>query len=123
MPRVKKAGLKTGNGSTVVEGMGKVVAEIKPKTTKKAKDYADFYKKYSHVVKGSVREPTKEDLKVLTKCHGRVCTIKCTDCGTERVINVQDAFQVTRCPACKVKAAKEARKARRAKKTKARKTA
>jgi len=35
---------------------------------------------------------------------GAVCTINCVECGAERVIKIQDKFQVTRCLACQKKA-------------------
>ena len=51
---------------------------------------------------------------------GNVCTITCVDCGAERIVKVQDKFQVTRCIACQKKALNkkryENRKVNRAKK-------
>lgn len=48
-----------------------------------------------------VRQPaaviTTNDGKVL---HGKTTTINCIDCGAERIIKVQDAFQVKRCVTC-----------------------
>ncbi|MGW8177789.1 MAG: translation initiation factor IF-2 N-terminal domain-containing protein [bacterium] len=72
----------------------------KEKTPKKPKsDSDDWYKKYPWVVKGSVREPTSADRKALgSRCHGKVCTVRCVDSGVERVVNTQDAFQSKRCP-------------------------
>jgi len=75
---------------------------------------AEFYGKYPHVVPGSVREPTDADLKALSHCHGKVCTVRCQDCGAERTINLQDAFQSQRCPKCKLTAIKARRQERRA---------
>ena len=57
-----------------------------------------FYRKYKHVVAGSL-QTVKPGSKVsgFKATHGRVCTIKCVECGKERVVNAQDAFQVDRC--------------------------
>lgn len=78
---------------------------------------AEFYKKYPHVVTGSVREPTSEDKKVLgAKCHGKVCTIKCVDTGELRTINTQDAFQVKRTAEAQEKFLRRRRAERRAEK-------
>ena len=46
---------------------------------------------------------------------GKTTTIKCIDCGAERMIKVQDVFQVKRCVKCQ----KEHTKRRRAEKLKA----
>jgi hypothetical protein len=81
----------------VVKMVEPVTEKSKVVKTPKKKDYTEFYKKYPHVVPGSVREPSAEDKKVLPKSHGMVCTIKCVDTGKLRVINTQDAFQVKRC--------------------------
>jgi ribosomal protein L37AE/L43A len=35
-----------------------------------------------------------------TVLHGKTTAINCKDCGAERIIKVQDAFQVTRCKSC-----------------------
>ena len=45
---------------------------------------------------------------------GPVTTITCSECGAERVIKIQDAFQVTRCVTCQ----KKYQKARRNQKMK-----
>ena len=58
-----------------------------------------FYAKYPHVVRGSFRESTPEDMAVLKNVHGYVCLIQC-ECGNTRLINTQDAFQVHKCLAC-----------------------
>lgn len=59
----------------------------------------DWYAKYPWVVRGSVREPTPADRKALgSRCHGKVCTVKCVDTGVERIVNTQDAFQSKRSP-------------------------
>ena len=93
-----------------------VEKEEKAKAPKK-EDNEKFYKKYDHVVPGSVREPTKDDLKQVTKSHGKVCDIKCVDCKTVFVRNTQDAFQSLRCEACKAEHVKQ-RRAGRSKKAK-----
>ena len=49
------------------------------------------------------------------KLVGATVSIHCQDCGKEHVIKVQDANQVTRCPACQ----KKYRNAKRAEKRKA----
>jgi hypothetical protein len=94
-------------------------AKTKTKKAKTAKkdDHEKFYKDYDHVVPGSVREPTKDDLKQVTKSHGKVCDIKCVDCKTVFVRNTQDAFQSLRCEACKAEHVKQ-RRASRSKKAK-----
>jgi hypothetical protein len=51
----------------------------------------------------------------LSNCHGRVCTVVCEECGTERLINTQDAFQVTRCLECQAKHVRKVRKESRQK--------
>jgi len=120
---------KAGNGAMVVEGMAEVVnlsdaKAAKAASTKKTKvGDPGWYAQFPHVVPGSVREPTAEDLKTLTKCHGKVCTIKCVDTGEKRVINVQDAFQVTRSVKAQAKYLKRRRAERRAAKQAARKAA
>jgi ribosomal protein S27E len=90
----------------------------KKTTTPKEKDYTEFYKKYAHVVKGSVRDPNAADTKAVSESHGKVCTIKCIECKTERTINCQDAFQVKHCLECKDKLVKARRAQRRAKRAK-----
>lgn len=97
-------------------------AATKPqKAPKKPKSESDdWYAKYPWVVKGSVREPTAADKKALgSKCHGKVCTVKCVDTGTERVVNTQDAFQSKRSP----EAQKAYTRRRRAERRQARKDA
>jgi len=91
--------LKTKTAKTPVD---KASAAKKPGSAAERK-LAVFYSKYAHVVAGSVREPTAEDRKVLSKCHGKVCTIKCVDTGVARTINTQDAFQVKRTAEAQVK--------------------
>jgi hypothetical protein len=110
---------KAGNGAPVVEGMAEVVnlsdaKAKKTKTNKKPKPGDEaWYKLYPHVVPDSVREPTAADLKQLTNCHGKVCTITCIDTGKTRVINVQDAFQVMRTVEAQAKHLKRRRAERR----------
>jgi len=61
---------------------------------KKKFDEEAFYKKYKHVVPGSVKEAKPDS--VVDGCkvaHGRICKIKCKETGKLRTINVQDAFQ------------------------------
>lgn len=82
----------------------------------------EWYARYPHVVKGSVREPNAGDKKILgAKCHGKVCTIKCVDTGGTRVINTQDAFQVKRTVEAQRKYMKQRRADRRAAKRQTRK--
>lgn len=55
---------------------------------------AAFYKKYKHVVPGSIEKV--EPGSIIDECkvvHGRICKIKCKETGKLRTINVQDAFQ------------------------------
>lgn len=92
----------------------------KPKAKKAAKpkkaksDSNEWYAKYQWVVKGSVREPTAADKKALgSKCHGRVCTVKCVDTGAQRVVNTQDAFQSKRSPEAQKKFMRRRRAERR----------
>ena len=72
---------------------------------------AAFYAKYPHVVAGSVREPTAIDTKAVTHCHGKVCTVRCVFCNCERTVNLQDAFQSSRCATCRAAASKARRAA------------
>lgn len=44
---------------------------------------------------------------------GPTTTILCQDCGAERIIKIQDAFQVTRCAACQKKAQNKKRAAKK----------
>lgn len=63
------------------------------------KNGLDFYAKYPHVVRGSIREATAKDERKVGHSHKRVCDIKCTvrGCGIIRTVNTQDVFQVARC--------------------------
>jgi len=61
---------------------------------KKKFDEAAFYKKYSWVVAGSVKEVEPGTVvDGLTAHHPRICKIKCQETGKLRTIHVQDAFQ------------------------------
>jgi len=99
------------NGNVVsIEKARKTQPTTKPTVKPGKVGSPEWYTKYPHVVKDSVREPTADDKKLLgAKCHGMVCTIKCVDSAEERVINTQDAFQVKR----SIKAQKEFMKQRR----------
>ena len=44
--------------------------------------------------------------------YGPTTTITCEDCGAERIIKIQDAFQVTRCIPCQKKAQNAKRNAK-----------
>ena len=44
--------------------------------------------------------------------YGPTTTIHCIDCGAERTIKIQDAFQVIRCAACQKKAQNKKRAAK-----------
>jgi len=62
---------------------------------------SNFYSKYSHVVNGSVRKATTEEVTTYTWArHGSVCTIKCVGCGVERSVATQDAWQTKQCDDC-----------------------
>jgi hypothetical protein len=116
--RSRKGKTAAGNGAPVVDGMAEAEAAAAPaeeKETRADRRLREFYAKYPHVVADSVREPTAKDLAQLSKCHGKVCTVVCVEdgCDTERVINVQDAFQSKRCAACQKKHTYNTRKARR----------
>ena len=50
--------------------------------------------------------------------YGPTTTIQCEDCGAERIIKIQDAFQVTRCAACQKKAQNKKRNAKMSAKNK-----
>lgn len=81
--------------------------------------YDHIYTKYAHVVNGSVyriqnvaqdKTPTWEHKRKGKKLNikGQVrCKIECQNCGQERDIKVQDAFQVKLCLDCKGKKRKK----------------
>lgn len=61
-------------------------------------DEEAFYKKYPHVVKGSVKEVEVNELvDGLVVVHSRICKIKCKESGKLRTIHTQDAHQVFYC--------------------------
>ena len=62
-------------------------------------DVDAFYKKYPHVVHGSVREVPADQVYDGVKSHGRMCEIKCQfeKCGTKRTINTQNAWETEYC--------------------------
>jgi translation initiation factor 2 beta subunit (eIF-2beta)/eIF-5 len=64
-------------------------------------------------IKGSVRTPTAQDTETLGHVHGKVCEIRCEECGQVRVINCQDAFQVRYCRDCRKLAQRAAGKEHR----------
>jgi len=64
-------------------------------------------------VVGSLRQATEADAEVVGHVHGQVCLIRCASCGTERLVNKQDARQVKFCKACKKSAASAHNKERR----------
>lgn len=71
-----------------------------PKKIVKKFDDKAFYKKYSHAVRGSVKEVKPGTVIDGTKAvHGRVCKITCTTrgCSKTRTLNVQDCWQVKFC--------------------------
>ena len=55
------------------------------------------------LVKPEHVEPVKSIISSGVEVSGKVATIICEDCGTERVIKIQDQFQVKRCVACQKK--------------------
>lgn len=62
---------------------------------KKKFDEEAFYKKYGHVIRGSIREVEPgTTINGVVAVHGRICDIKCQETGESRTINVQDAWQV-----------------------------
>jgi hypothetical protein len=73
--------------------------------------YEELYKKYPHIVLGSIQQTPKGKVILCSKddkivSHGLVCIIKCaTDgavaaCRKTRMINIQDAKQVKQCKTC-----------------------
>lgn len=92
MPRTKgKTARKRSSGNSKTKNL-KVVKGGK---SSKKFDEDTFYKKYKHVVPGSVKEVKPGTVVDGVKAvHGRVCKIKCQESGKLRTINVQDAFQV-----------------------------
>ncbi len=68
----------------------------KKNTKSKKKFNADtFYKRYKHVVQGSVKDvEVGSVVGGLTVVHPRICKIKCKESGKTRTIHTQDAHQV-----------------------------
>ena len=112
----KKSKVQGVASEVVVEGLAETAAEAKILKTneiaqlerdvkhqeKEIAKLTEFYSKYPHVIEGSVREPTSEDLEIVNQTHGKVCSISCLDCSELIIANVQDAFQKVRCGTCKV---------------------
>jgi hypothetical protein len=111
--RPRKVPMAAAAAPMVIEGLAEVV-RLPTKVSAGERKLAEFYGKYPQVVPGSVREPTTADTKAVTHCHGKVCTVRCLDCGTERTVNLQDAFQSQRCQTCKAASVKARRQERRA---------
>jgi hypothetical protein len=105
-----------GSSETVRGTEGEKTPRVKKSSSEKK--LAAFYSKYGHVVSGSVREPTAAELKELGHSSGKCCTINCVDCKAERVVNLQDVFQVKRCVECKAKFTKAHRADKQAKRKK-----
>ena len=91
------------------------------KAERQMKRDAELEAKYSHIKPGSVRAVPKGTDIDGTQSKGRMCTVVCIDCGAERTVNVQDAFQVKRCRDCTKVYTQAKQKARRAERTAARK--
>lgn len=117
-------GPRSGSKSGTKKKRTRKSSAKKVKSSKKKFDEDAFYKKYPHVVKGSVKE-VKPGTEVggITAVHGRICKIKCQESGKLRTINVQDAFQVKFSAEVQKKKARQRAAARRKKKAKAAKKA
>lgn len=85
MTKTTKTPSKKTNG-------GRRIAKSESTKTEKKDTLTAFYAKYSHVVKGSVRESK-------SAAHGFVCDVECKKrgCQTVTTVNKQDAFQVLFC--------------------------
>lgn len=105
-PRAKKTDLVPEGPAT------NVVQMVKPNVAERR--LAEFYTRYPWVIKDTVRTPNPGDLVGLKHCHGKICGVKCVDCGAERIVNLQDAFQSQRCPKCRELASKARRAERQA---------
>lgn len=94
----RKASSATKNKEKTPENITEEV-EGKKKKKKKSFDEETFYTKYPHVVRGSIKEAERGSVPADTgvQTHGRICIIACEDCGKERIINIQDAFQTRYC--------------------------
>lgn len=83
----------------------------------------DLYKKYPHIIPGSIEEVDRGSMVMggkdsRIKSHGKIAIIKCADsnipgCLKTRIINVQDAEQTKYCSACTRRRRNERRRARR----------
>ena len=106
----------------VIDGLAALQQKLVEKTAQKAQraadrevaKEADRIAKYPAYVPGSCRDPNAEDLEAVGKCHGKVSTIRCQDCGELRTVNTQELFQCQRCKACQQQAVKATNKAKRA---------
>lgn len=78
----------------------------------------NFYKKYPHVVPGSVVEVSAGEKVGGVHSHGRRCQVTCSECSSTREVNVQDAWQVKRCDEHQKLAARKKAAQRRASKVK-----
>lgn len=104
-----------GNGN----GRRKPRAKKVEKTPKRRKFNEDaFYKKYPHVVNGSVKEVDAGEKVGGVQSHGRRCQVKCDECSKTREVNVQDVWQVKKCEEHQKLAARKKAAQRRANKAK-----
>ena len=107
----------TGGSKKEVVAVDKKVAE-EPKTAPQpiVTDALEVSNNKEQAAPAAPKQPTQ---KVKTEdgitLVGKTTIIKCIDCGAERIIKVQDVFQVKRCVKCQ----KEHTKRRRAEKLKA----
>ena len=102
-----EAKVSTQASEVVVEGMAEArqddakVLNLKAerRARKLAKKDEDLYTKYEHVVRGSARVVPVGEIVDGLRSKGRMCLIQCTeaDCSAQRLVNVQDAFQVKKC--------------------------
>jgi hypothetical protein len=113
MSRKKRSDAGKPRGPRKPKTEGAVVVQMPKGPSAAERKLTEFYAKYPYVVPGSVREPTAADTKAVSHCHGKVCTVRCTVCNCERTVNLQDAFQSSRCSTCRV-AASKTRRAERA---------
>jgi hypothetical protein len=79
---------------------GKAAQDGLSKAEQRMKRDADLEAKYPHMVSGSIRFVPRGEKVGDTVSKGRVATVKCTDCGAHRDVNLQDVFQVRRCVSC-----------------------
>lgn len=97
----------------VVEQAVNLVAQTSKEVSDVAKKKSESAPKVAKTVTQKV--VTNDGIQLV----GKTLAIKCIDCGGERIIKVQDAFQVKRCVNCQ----KTYSKARRAEKAKAKRSA